>query len=266
MLSVANKVAVVIPDQHAPLFDVPALNCVLKAIEIIKPDIVINLGDAGENEGSSYFKWKKKQKPPLSYILPAVHQDIKDVNLWFNLLDQTCDKAGVDRRVFTQGNHDQWLDFFAEYYESLEGHGYDNKSAYKIAERGYEWYDYGEYARLGDQLLYHGGHFTNQFHAKAHAINLSANIIYAHSHAYQSFAHPTLDGYVTARCIGFLGAMKKGFMKGRPHSWSHNFSVIYYDSDEIGRVIDYEIKNGITYVNNVVVNGNEGIASCLNNF
>tara|TARA_R110000796_G_C14269343_1_gene401053 strand:+ start:404 stop:523 length:120 start_codon:yes stop_codon:yes gene_type:complete len=38
------KRGIVIPDQHFPIHDQAAVNVVLKAIELIKPDIFINLG------------------------------------------------------------------------------------------------------------------------------------------------------------------------------------------------------------------------------
>mgnify|MGYP003641478833 CR=1 FL=1 len=37
-----------IPDQHFPVHDQSAVNVALQALEIIKPDIFINLGDVGE--------------------------------------------------------------------------------------------------------------------------------------------------------------------------------------------------------------------------
>ena len=41
------KRAIVTPDKHFPLADIPAINCVKKAIEIVKPDMYIDLGDVG---------------------------------------------------------------------------------------------------------------------------------------------------------------------------------------------------------------------------
>ena len=41
------KRAIVTPDKHFPLADLPAINCVKKAIEIVKPDMYIDLGDVG---------------------------------------------------------------------------------------------------------------------------------------------------------------------------------------------------------------------------
>ena len=42
------KRAIVTPDKHVPLHDKKACNVVLKAIEIVKPDIYVDLGDLGE--------------------------------------------------------------------------------------------------------------------------------------------------------------------------------------------------------------------------
>ena len=46
---VVNR-AVVTPDKHFPLADNKAINVVCKAIEIVKPNIYIDLGDTGEWE------------------------------------------------------------------------------------------------------------------------------------------------------------------------------------------------------------------------
>ena len=56
--------AVVTPDKHFPLADYAAINVVCKAIEIVEPDTYIDLGDVGEWEGASHWKWKKKKDLP----------------------------------------------------------------------------------------------------------------------------------------------------------------------------------------------------------
>ena len=60
-----HRRAIVIPDQHFPLHDQAAVNVVLKAIELVKPNIFINLGDVGEWESVSSCKYKKIKQPPL---------------------------------------------------------------------------------------------------------------------------------------------------------------------------------------------------------
>ena len=59
------KRAIVTPDKHFPLADKKAISCVCQAIEIVKPDIYVDLGDVGESEGSSHWQWRKKKRPPL---------------------------------------------------------------------------------------------------------------------------------------------------------------------------------------------------------
>jgi len=73
------KRAIVTPDKHFPYEDKPAINCLNKAIEIVKPDVYIDLGDVGEWESFSHWKWKRKKKPPLEYILPTLEKDVRDV-------------------------------------------------------------------------------------------------------------------------------------------------------------------------------------------
>ena len=52
--------AIVTPDKHFPLADIPAIKCLKKTIEIVKPDIYIDLGDVGEWSGFSHWKFKRK--------------------------------------------------------------------------------------------------------------------------------------------------------------------------------------------------------------
>ena len=42
------KRAIVTPDKHAPIHDRKAISVVKQAIEIVKPDIYVDLGDLGE--------------------------------------------------------------------------------------------------------------------------------------------------------------------------------------------------------------------------
>ena len=70
------KRAVVIPDQHFPIHDEKAVKVVLKAIEEIKPDIFINLGDVGEWNSVSGHRYKRQKRPPLEYQLPEIDKEV----------------------------------------------------------------------------------------------------------------------------------------------------------------------------------------------
>ena len=109
-----SKTAIVIPDQHFPIHDQSAVNCALKVLEVAKPDIFINLGDVGEWESVSAWRWRDKKQPPLEYQLPFVYEEIKAVNKGMDVIDSSLDKAGTKERHFVEGNHEDWLNRFVE--------------------------------------------------------------------------------------------------------------------------------------------------------
>ena len=76
---VVNR-AIVTPDKHFPIHDKKAIKIVCKAIEIVKPDIYIDLGDTGEWELFSRHYWKNKAKPPLEVLIPMLDAEVKSVN------------------------------------------------------------------------------------------------------------------------------------------------------------------------------------------
>ena len=82
---------IVTPDKHFPLADMPAIKVVCQAIEILQPDCYIDLGDVGEWESCSHWKWKKKKRPPLEYQMPDIKKDIKDVNKGMDIIDESLD-------------------------------------------------------------------------------------------------------------------------------------------------------------------------------
>ena len=95
-----------IPDQHFPLHDQSAINCALEIIKIAKPDIFINLGDVGEWESVSAWRWRDKKQPPLEYQLPIIDEEIEAVNDGIDQFDKVLDKIGVQERHICEGNHD----------------------------------------------------------------------------------------------------------------------------------------------------------------
>jgi len=108
------KRAIVTPDKHAPLADMAAIKVVCKAIELVKPDIYVDLGDTVEGDAFSHWKWKRKKKPPLEYIQPDMDKELKEVNKLMDIIDYSLDKADCKERHFCQGNHELWLDQFVD--------------------------------------------------------------------------------------------------------------------------------------------------------
>ena len=116
----------VTPDKHFPLHDKKAINVVKKAIEIVKPDVYVDLGDVGEWHGCSHWQWKKKKRPPLEYQLPFIDKDIKDVNKGMDMIDESLDKANCTEKYMIEGNHDDWMNRFVDENPYLMyGHHHD---------------------------------------------------------------------------------------------------------------------------------------------
>ena len=163
------KRAIVTPDKHFPLADIPAINVVCRAIEIVKPDIYIDLGDVGEWEGASYWKWKKKKRPPLEYQLPYIEKDIIDVNKGMDQIDESLDKVNCNNKHITEGNHDDWMNRFTEEHPYLN---YTFKNVVRLKDRGYSYHPIGKYLKVGKLYFYHGHHFASMHHARNHLTKL----------------------------------------------------------------------------------------------
>ena len=241
-----TKRAIVIPDQHFPLQDKDAVSVVLQAIKIIKPNLFINLGDVGEWESVSAWKYKRIKKPPLEYQLPIVDEEIRAVNEGIDQFDAVLDKVGCKRRIICAGNHDEWLDGFVQAYPYLEG--YTFREACKWDERGYEYYDYNEPVEEGKLTFIHGAYATT-YHAKKHLEAYGENIVYGPTHDIQRHTLTKLGGTIGAWSMGCLKAMSpknNKWLKGRLHNWNHAFAIVDWFKNGDFKVEVIEIIKGKT--------------------
>ena len=84
--------AIVTPDKHFPLHDDKAISVVCQAIEMIKPDTYIDLGDTGEWELFSNHYWRDREKPPLEVLIPMLNKEIEEVNNGMDIIDESLNK------------------------------------------------------------------------------------------------------------------------------------------------------------------------------
>ena len=221
----------VTPDKHFPLADMSAINVVCKTIELVKPDCYVDLGDVGEWEACSHWKWKKKKRPPLEYIIDDVDRDIVDVNKGMDVIDEALDKVNCKTKYITEGNHDDWMNRFVAENPYLKK--YTFKNAVKLDERGYIYYPMGKYLKLGKLFLYHGHHFASMHHAKNHLNRLGTNLMYGHHHDVQMASVTNMDGVKSAYSIGCLKDMsseKNEWLNNKKHNWQHAFAIVdFYD-------------------------------------
>ena len=227
----ALKRAVVTPDKHFPYADMPAINVVCKAIELVKPDIYIDLGDTGEWENFSHWKWKRKRKPPLEMLIPQLETDVRDVNDGMDIIDESLDKVGCEEKHFCEGNHELWLQMFVEEHPYVPQYATEN--ALKLKERGYKFHPCGKLLKIGKMNFYHGHHYGGQYHAANHLRKLGGNVMYGHWHDVQYMSATHMDGAKGAWSIGCLKDMsadKNAWLGNRKINWGHAFAIVdFYD-------------------------------------
>ena len=239
------KRAVITPDKHAPLHDIKAINVVKKAIEIVKPDVYVDLGDLGEWGSVSHWQWKRKKKPPVEYLLPRIDEDVKAVNGLLDDIDESLDKVGCKTKHICAGNDDEWLDHFVQEYPYLDKYLF--KKCCKFDERGYSFHEAGKYLKIGKLYYYHGHHFGGQYHAANHLRKLGCNIMYGHHHNMQQDSVTHMDGAKSAWSMGCLKDMdgeKNKWLGGRQHKWAHAFAIVDYYTAGNFTVHPIQIING----------------------
>lgn len=223
------KRGIITPDKHFPLEDKAAIKCLTKAIEIVKPDFYVDLGDVGEWGSVSSWQWKKKKRPPLEYQLPFVDEDILAVNKGLDQIDEALDKVNCIEKYFCEGNHDDWLNRF-----KVENPYIDDSYTFEkacLTGRGYNFYPMGKYLKIGKLHYYHGNHFAGLTHARNHLLRLGSNVMYGHHHDIQQSSITHLDGVKSAWSIGCLKKMDdkaNSWLMNRKHNWQHAFAVVDY--------------------------------------
>ena len=253
-----HRRAIVIPDCHFPLQYQPAVNCVLKAIKLVKPNIFICLGDLGEWHSVSPFKYKRRKRPPLEYVLKEVEKEEKQVNAGLDQFDKVLKSVKCEEKHMIEGNHDAWLNYFVDEFPYLPQYRFPE--IMRLKERGYKYYPYGKFVKMGKLYMYHGGHYSTVNHTRQHAMNLGKNILYGHTHDVQRSGMTHVDGAHHAFSLGCLKDMTSEanmWLRGRTTNWAHAFAVIDWFPGGDFRLDVVDIHNGRTFVWGEEINGNK---------
>ena len=221
------KTAIVTPDKHFPLHDKKAISIVCQAIEIVKPDIYIDLGDTGEWEHFSTHYWKGRNAKPMEDLMPLLDFDVRSVNAGMDWIDESLDKAGTKERHFVQGNHEVWLDKFVTRHPYLTK--YKTKNALKLAERGYKFHPYNrkKCLKIG-KLNFTHGKYTTKYHSQKHLEHYGESIMYGHTHDLQRHTATKAGGTISSWSLGCLKDIEadEDWLGGRLTNWNHAFAII----------------------------------------
>ena len=253
---VVNR-AIVTPDKHFPLHDKPSINVLCKAIDIVKPDIYVDLGDVGEWSAFSVWKYKRRKTPPLEFMIPDMETDIEDVNKGMDTIDEALDKVNCKEKYITEGNHDNWLNMAVEKYPYVPQYRFSN--AVHLADRGYDYYPFGKYLTIGKLHFYHGHQFGGQYHTANHLRKKACNLMYGHWHDLQQHSVTHHDGAKSAWSIGCLKDMSpeaNGWLDYRDVNWSHAFAIVDFFKNGLFTVHIIQIINGQTALWGELIDGN----------
>ena len=252
------KRVVVTPDKHFPLHDPKAIKVLCKTIEIVKPDAYVDLGDVGEWEGFSAWKYKRKKAPPLEFLIKDFEKDIKDVNKGMDIIDESLDKVNCFEKYITEGNHDNWLNMMVEKYPYVPQYKFAN--AVKLKDRGYTYYPFGKHLKIGKLYFYHGHQYGGQYHTANHLRKLGCNVMYGHWHDLQQMSATHMDGAKSAWSIGCLKDMSveaNEWLGNRRINWAHAFAIVDFFEKGLFTVHIIQIINGKTCLWGEVIDGNK---------
>ena len=250
------KRIIVTPDKHFPLHDQGAINCLKKTIEIVKPDAYVDLGDVGEWGAFSAWKFKRKQAPPLEYLIEDFNQDVIDVNKGMDMVDESLDKVNCKEKYITEGNHDNWLNYAVDKYPYIPQYRF--KKAVRLDERGYTYYPFGKHLKIGKLYFYHGHQYGGQYHTANHLRKMGCNIMYGHWHDLQQHSMTHMDGPKSAWSIGCLkdmGPKANDWLENRNINWAHAFAIVDFFKNGNFNVQIVEIIKGKTTLWGKVIDG-----------
>ena len=252
-----SKRVIVTPDKHFPLHDQKAINVLTKTINIVQPTAYVDLGDVGEWEAFSHWKYKRRKAPPLEFLIPDFDADINDVNKGMDIIDEALDKVNCKEKYLTEGNHDNWLNLCKQKYPYI-GDKYSFEGAVKLTKRGYEYYPFGKHLKLGKLYMYHGHQYGGQYHTSNHLRKLGCNIMYGHWHDLQHMTQTHMDGAKAAWSIGCLKDMNpkaNEWLDYRRINWAHAFAIVDLFDDGLFTVHIIQIIDGKTSLWGEVIKG-----------
>ena len=239
--------AIVTPDKHFPIHDKKAINVVCKAIEMVKPDTYIDLGDTGEWEYFNTNYWKGRSAKPMEDLIPLLDSDVNAVNEGMDTIDASLDKAGCNTRHFVQGNHELWLDNFVIRYPYLKH--YKTEKALRLKERGYKYHPYNrkKLLKIG-KLNFTHGKYTTKYHSFKHLDMYGESIMYGHTHDLQRHTKTNVGGTISSWSLGCLKDIEsdEDRLRGKLTNWNHAFAIIDWFKGGNYKVEIVEIIKGVT--------------------
>lgn len=216
-----TETALVIPDVHSPYEHKPAIEVAKQIAKDIRPDHLVFLGDCFDAEYLG--RWTK------ATVEEGIYKTLEEIDHFKKHVFEPLTKAAKKADVYwLGGNHD--MQRIKDVIEELP----DRKKQLDLQAMfpGVRMCEYNEYIKIGKLHFTHGT-YTNSHHSKKTAESYMVNIMYGHTHDYQTYTkHTPLDQQaITAMSVGSVCSMNPKYMKNRPHNWIHMIAVVYFQKN-----------------------------------
>lgn len=245
------KKYIIVGDIHVPEQDNASINSVLKLMNDIKFDGIINIGDYLNLSCISH--WNQTKHKTLEG--QRLKKDYIDGNSLLDEFDKRLPKNA--EKHFFMGNHEDWVNQLIETYPALDGL-FDIESGLKLTERGYKVYPYNEIVQFGRLSITHGI-YCGSNPAKTHATKLLTNVLVGHTHSPEMclIHSPAKEVSVVGYVNGCLCHMAPDYMKSKPSNWATGVAILYLFPNGWFDVNLIRIVKGRFVYNNKLYDGNK---------
>ncbi len=220
------------PDMHCPYHDKRALELVLRVMEKVKPEVIINLGDHFDFFAVSDHRKDPRQRMDMAW-------EIAEGDKVLRAYEQLgCFK----RKIFCEGNHEWRLtryvaDRATEVYRALAPAGLlqtrSLPESLEFKRRGWEWLPYKDYGRIGRF------HFTHDMEKAGKTAHESAQADFetssaiGHTHRLSMMVRGNhLGQWHTGAMFGWLGDWRQIDYKHKmkvKREWPLGFGMVYVE-------------------------------------
>jgi len=221
------KSGIIVPDTHFPIHDKRAYGLVMDFCESFKPDIFVNLGDLGHFNGISHYN-KKRIQLRNDYPIKTDFDFIREHHHRQRAMNPKAE-------IYTLGgNHDEtWMKRWIEEHPEMKGY-IDIHKDMGVMDYNIKYISVEKQPLVLGKMNFIHGWFTNVHHSKKTAELANRNVVYAHSHDYQSFTPPAFysSDRKIAWCMGHLSDESKAdYLQHRPTNWMLMFGVFFLNED-----------------------------------
>jgi predicted phosphodiesterase len=238
----------VCPDVHVPYQDELAWSTFLRAVEVVRPDALVIIGDFADCLSVSFHPKTPERKISLKAEIEAVNTELDRVG-----------RLGVPRVIYCAGNHE----FRAERYLTEKAPELFGMIAIqdllRVKERGWEWVPYKQWIRIGKTAFTHDVERCGVNATRQSLLDFGGNLVFGHSHrggiAYQG----TVEGdQHVAMNVGWLGSYAAIDYRNAARAkrdWQHGFGIVYQDSAGYSWMQFVPVLSGRCIVDGHVVSG-----------